>query len=313
MRGIACAKVNLGLQVSGTRPDGLHDLTGLFQSIAWTDRLRLVTGVDEDSMAAFDPGRPVPEGDENLAWRAAAAVRQVAASPRPMSLELDKRIPVAAGLGGGSADAALSLVMAAWAFDVPMDDVTPLAPMLGSDVSFCLLGGTAVVSGGGEAVAALPDAAGFALAVVVPPIELSTAAVYARWDSLGGPQAAGVGGADLPPSLRDLAPLRNDLYGAAVAEAPAVDEWRSELAGRFDRTVLMSGSGPALFAFFVDVDEAADAIRRLPAGARDAWAGEPVPFGWAVRRREGDPIAAGSGTTWTEEQETRWWPGTFDT
>jgi 4-diphosphocytidyl-2-C-methyl-D-erythritol kinase len=312
MKGLACAKINLGLKVGRLREDGLHHIVGLFQSIALCDRLVMALDVDEDIMESLPLHRSVPEGDANLAWRAAAAVRDLSGSRRAMRLALDKQVPVAAGLGGGSADAAAALAMAARLLDADREEVAALAPGLGSDVAFCLRGGTAVVTGGGEDVAPIDDVAGFALAIVVPPIELSTAAVYRRWDEIDGPEAVPVSPSSLPPALRDLAPLANDLYPAAVSVEAAVDEWRSELASRFDRPVLMSGSGPALFAFFVDRDEAQDAADSVPPGARAVWAGDPATYGWALRRDDGEAVVDSRGRTWSEDEETRWWRGTFE-
>ena len=96
------------------------------------------------------------------------------------------------------------------------------------------------------------------------------------------PGQADAAGADLPPLLRRLGPLHNDLYPAAVSVAPALDEWRAELASRWSRPVLVTGSGPTLFAYFLDRAEAGNAIADIPPGARAAAAALPIPFGWAL-------------------------------
>lgn len=275
----ANAKVNLGLHVVRLDADGFHQLAGLFQSIGWSDRVAMDTGAD--GITGWDGGE-VPDGAHNTAWRAVAAVRRRLESNRPVSVRLDKRIPVAAGLGGGSADAAAALVLACRWLGAPPSLAAELAADIGSDVPFCLEGGTALVTGRGEQVAPLPAVLGYAMAVVVPPVELSTAAAYRAWDDLGGPTAAPLPMAALPPGLRGHAPLGNDLYPAAVAVAPLVAEWRHELEARWRRPVALTGSGPTLFAFFVDLDEAAAAVADIPAGARAARAVVPVAEGWSM-------------------------------
>ena len=126
--------------------------------------------------------------------------------PAPAALALDKRIPVAAGLGGGSADAAATLVLASARFGISAEERAGIAPALGADVPFCLVGGTALMEGYGERLTPLPLLAGFWLAVVVPPFEISTAAAYRRWDDLDGPEGPAVRGGDLPPSCAPSSP-----------------------------------------------------------------------------------------------------------
>jgi 4-diphosphocytidyl-2-C-methyl-D-erythritol kinase len=277
MRALAFAKINLSLNV-GAGGGPRHPVRGLFQSIGWGDRLTLEMA--EEDVIAGEDGRPVIAGEDNLAWQAAVAVRELAEAKAPMALTLDKEIPVAAGLGGGSADAAAALALAGRLCGVGGEAQATLAATLGSDVPFCLSGGLAHVSGTGEVVEPLEPAGGYALALVVPPVEVSTAAVYAAWDLLDGPEGPATGGNDLPPALRGMGPLRNDLYPAAAAVAPVIDEWRAEMVTRWGRPVILTGSGPTLFAFFVDEAEATAALEAAPVGARALRATEPVGRGW---------------------------------
>jgi len=271
----AHAKVNLALVVGRVRPDGYHELRGLFQSLDLADRIAVdLADVDE---LVVDGGAPSIPG-ENLAWRALEAVRDLTGMRRAMRMVLAKRIPTQAGLGGGSADAAA--VLGALGADVDPGRLAGAAAELGSDVPFGLVGGTAVVRGRGEIVEPLPFAAGYALAVVVPPVELSTPEVYRRWDDLDGPRGPAIPAAALPPSLRDLLPLRNDLYPAAASLAPDLDDWRAELEARWDVPVAMTGSGSGLFGFFPTRSEAAAAADVAPGGVRFADAAEPVPRAW---------------------------------
>ncbi len=220
------------------------------------------------------------DGFANLAWRAVAAVREALGEERPLHLRLDKQIPVAAGLGGGSADAAAALHLAARLLRAPAGLVDELAPTLGSDVPFCVVGGTARVSGRGDVVERLGFVGGYGLGLVVPPVELATPAVYRRWDELGGPLGEPFPERALPPVLRPHAPLANDLYPAAASLAPALDEWRGELQSAWARPVLMSGSGPTLMGFFLDAEEAEAALGDVPVGTRSASAQMPISAGW---------------------------------
>jgi 4-diphosphocytidyl-2-C-methyl-D-erythritol kinase len=269
----AHAKINLGLVVSPPR-QGVHPIDALNLSVSWADRLA-VELADEDGQ---DIEGNVPTDHANLAWRAVAAVRDGTAPP--LRLTLRKHIPTAAGLGGGSADAAAALVATSRLLGKSLDEVRPLAPSLGSDVPYCLEGGLAVVGGFGEQVSRLPTPSGFAVAIAVPPFELSTAAVYRAWDDAGGPEGPPLAPSALPPDLRGYAPLRNDLFPAAIALRPELDEWRAELVTRWGRSVALTGSGPSLFGFFVDVDEAEAALRDVPTGLRATHAAVPRPRGW---------------------------------
>lgn len=276
----AYAKINLGLRVGSLRDDGFHSLSGIFQSIDLRDRL-MIEPHEVDTILTSTGGE-APEGLDNLAFRAIAAVRNAARSSQPIRLTLDKAIPVAAGLGGGSADAAAALALAGRFFGVGWDVVETLAPTLGSDVPFCLYGGTARVAGRGEDIERLPALTGFALGVVVPPYEVSTPRVFKRWDELGEPAGLRIAANHLPPALRHEESLINDLYPAAVSLVPDIDNWRQELETAWGRPVMMSGSGATLFGFFLDVGEAEDALASIPRGARMAQASGLSTNGWSI-------------------------------
>ena len=114
----------------------------------------------------------------------------------------------------------------------------------------------------------------------MPPVELETPRVFAAWDRLGEPRGPEVAPRHLPPVLRSHGPLVNDLYPAAASLAARLDDWRDELAAAWGRPVIMSGSGPSLFALFLDVAEAEAALDVVPPGPRAAHAAEPLPEGW---------------------------------
>lgn len=271
----AYAKVNLGLVVGSRGADGYHPLVSLAQSVSWADHLTLSRAAKDEFSAVGMDAEP-----NNLAWRAVLAVRAVTSATGPVALSLEKDIAAAAGLGGGSADAAASLGLAAELYGLAREGLPGPALELGADVPFCLTGGLALLEGRGEKITAQPAAGSFALAIVVPPVELSTPAIYQQWDEMGGPSGVAVSASHIPPGLRPFQPLRNDLQPAAEALAPEVAEWRAELATRWQRPVAMTGSGPALFAYFIDEDEAASAVEDRPHNARAARAVVPVSQGW---------------------------------
>jgi 4-diphosphocytidyl-2-C-methyl-D-erythritol kinase len=276
MRGRAFAKLNLGLRVGPPRADGYHPLVSLAQSIDWTDTMSLELA-DEDR---FDiTGADLPDGSDNLAWRAVEAVRD--GWVPSWHLTLDKSIADAAGLAGGSADAALGLVLATAVLRGDPAAAVAMAWRIGADVPFCLSGGTAWMEGVGDRITPIPTADDHWYGIVVPPFELPTPAVYGRWDELGGPAGPDVDIRHLPVSLREHGPLRNDLQPAAVAIQPALGDWIADIRSRWSQPVLMSGSGPTLFGFFATESEARDAIAVAPT-ARAARAVRPVGVGWQL-------------------------------
>jgi 4-diphosphocytidyl-2-C-methyl-D-erythritol kinase len=276
MKGLAYAKINLGLRVASPRDDGLHPIGSLIQSVDWGDSMELAPA-EADTFEVVGSKLPADEG--NLAWRAVVALR-----PRgggPVRLELEKSIPVAAGLGGGSADAALGLVLAADLFGRSVADAVEAAPDLGADVPFCLAGGTGDVGGIGDEISLRRFEAGYAVAIVVPSFELSTPAVFGRWDELDGPCGPEIAPRDLPTSLRGDAPLINDLIPAAVPLEPMLGDFMSDVQALWGKGVTMSGSGPSVFSFFGTIEEATEAAAAVD-GTRASRACLPIDRGWVV-------------------------------
>ncbi len=251
----APAKVNLSLELGSRDGRGYHPLRSLVQTI---DRVDLLTvGVGEDERLIVS-GAEISDDEENLVWKAVRALVGLPDRPR-LDMELDKRIPHAAGLGGGSSDAAAALRAAAVIYGFSDSDVRSCAPLVGADVPFFLDGGTAWMEGHGELLTEVQPLTGFCLAVAVPHFQISTADAYMRWDELNEPRGPELGGRRLPPGLRDYGPLRNDLTAAAISLEPELGDWSVDLALRWERPVAMTGSGSAFFGFFMDPDEATDA------------------------------------------------------
>lgn len=273
----AAAKVNLSLRIKAPDGSGMHPLLSLVQSFDRCDRLEAAPA-DEDELDLGDVD--LPAGRDNLIWRAVDRLRAETGNRRPLWFSLAKRIPVAAGLAGGSADAAAALVAAASLLGLPRATIMKVAIGVGADVPFCIQGGFSWMEGYGEDLTPLKEVpADYAIAVVVPPFQLDTPAVYRRWDEMGEPAGRPVDGKYLPPSLRSFGPLVNDLYPAALDLRPELGEWQAELAGRWERPVMLSGSGPSLFAYFGNRDEAEEAAGLSPIEARARFATAPVAYG----------------------------------
>lgn len=279
MRARAFAKVNLTLAVYPRSADGYHPLRGIFQSVSLADDVSILPA-SEDLITV--EGGEAPADESNLAWQALAAARRSLRVSTPAELRIVKRIPMGAGLGGGSADAAAALGMMAGRFGLGEDETTELAESLGADVPFSLVGGTRLVEGRGERLGAHEPLGSYALGIIVPPFAMATPEVFAEWDRLDCPQGETIDIRYLPPSLRNGPPIRNDLFAAAVSLDHRVGEWRDEIASRWNTEVAMTGSGSALFAFFSSLDEAESAVGSVDIPTRAAEAVEPVAVGWRL-------------------------------
>lgn len=250
----APAKVNLSLRVGRPRSDGYHPLDSLVQTIDWTDELWF-RDADEDALRI--DGADLPTDGENLVWK---AVESLGVNGRPpVEVTLAKRIPSGAGLGGGSADAAAVISALGDRHRLSDEARRAAAVRVGADVTFFLDGGTARMEGIGDRISRLDPLSGFVVGVVVPGYRLSTPDVYRAWDRLEHPAGDVVEPRRLPPPLRDTE-IVNDLTSAAIHLRPELGDLIVDLGGRWERPVIMSGSGSAVFACFADLDEAADAI-----------------------------------------------------
>lgn len=274
MREPAPAKINLTLHVLGRRPDGLHDLDSLVAFAAVHDVLS-VSVADEFSLTVDGPFAAAlagtPPGD-NLALRAARAAVESAGSDQAFAVHLTKNLPVAAGLGGGSADAAAVLRAAARILGLAPSSLFPAAANLGADVPVCLASRTMHMAGAGGRLTPAPALPTAPLALVCPPVPVPTRDVFARWllnPALPTPPIPAV------QSVQALAIALhhhgNDLTSAALSVAPIVADVLRALADQPGCLLArMSGSGPACFGLFPDSSAAAAAAARISA-ARPKW------------------------------------------
>lgn len=270
----APAKLNLCLYLGPLRDDGLHEIGSLFEPLSLADGIE-VTEAAEDEVEC--PG----VAGENLAAKALAALRESGWNAPPVRVEISKRIPVAAGLGGGSADAAAVLRLGAGA----VDDLGRLAESLGADVPSQLRPALSLVGGAGERVERLPAPADHAIVLMVDSVGLATAEVFAQADRMGiGRDAADLeaiamrlreaaGGGASPLDYAEL--LFNDLEPAALALRPAIDSALEALRGAGAARALISGSGPTAFGLFADRASAETAASTLGPGAIACMPGAP--------------------------------------
>jgi 4-diphosphocytidyl-2-C-methyl-D-erythritol kinase len=258
-REIAPAKLNLALHVRGKLLDGRHAIETIFAFCTDGDRLS-AEPADEISLELSGPfAAELGNGDDNLVLRAAKALSQEAGVRGGAAITLDKRLPVASGIGGGSADAgaALRLLTSLWRIDPA--HAQAVAPRLGSDVPACLLSIPSRGEGAGDQLVPvdLSNLAGTPVLLVNPRVALSTPAVFAGWD-----------GIDRGP-LDDWPDGRNDLEASAIAEVPQIETllaWLS--AQRGASFVRMSGSGATCFALFESEQARDSAAEMVP---REWW------------------------------------------
>lgn len=258
MRETAYAKVNLALHVRARRADGYHEIETVFAFADAGDELA-VAPADRLTLETRGPfAAALGQEADNLVLRAARALAGRHCVRSGAALTLDKRLPVAAGIGGGSADAAAALRLLTRFWGLPDEGLGEIAASLGADVPACLASRSARGSGRGDLLAAIADAdwGGRPVLLVNPLVPVSTAAVFAGWD---GTDRGPIGG---------MAGWRNDLEAPARAVAPEIGAVLEALADA--PFAAMSGSGATCFALFDDED-ARDALSAAIAAAYPGW------------------------------------------
>jgi 4-diphosphocytidyl-2-C-methyl-D-erythritol kinase len=295
LRVSAPAKLNLSLEVLGRRPDGFHELRTVFQAISLADR---VEAQRAERLTLESPCPAAGPIEQNLALRALRLLAEVSGQRSGASLRLHKRIPVGAGLGGGSSDAAASLRLASalWGLEPPPPDLNALAARLGSDVPFFLGGPTALGCGRGGLLRPLPPLRGPWFVIAVPhwSAERKTPRVFGaltldefsdgrRVKRLADRLARG-----LPPRPADLG---NGLEAAAGRVFPDLGRWKAQLEQRAGRRFTLSGAGPSLFHLASSEAAARECAARLASEAAQIILARPLGRRTRVRR-----LSAASGT-----------------
>jgi 4-diphosphocytidyl-2-C-methyl-D-erythritol kinase len=248
------AKINLGLRVLGTRADGYHEIRTRLQTIDLTDELEM-QATSGDVELTVD-GEAIAADRTNLVRRAAELIRSARSGLPGARLRLKKSIPIAGGLGGGSSDAAATLLglNRLWGFPLERPELVDLAGRLGADVPFFLHGGLALAKGKGDDLEPLPDGDSFPVCLVLPPYGSSTEAVYRRWDQRR-PAAIAAGDADSSPERENARSVGNDLQEIVFSLHPELRAVHELLyrAGAFAAS--LSGSGSSLYGLFRSTEE----------------------------------------------------------
>lgn len=267
----APAKINLHLGVGPLRPDGYHDLVSVFHAVDLVDEL--VIAPASRSSVTTTPADGVPSGTANLAGAAAAALRKRTKAGSPVSISITKRIPVAGGMAGGSADAAGALVgcAALWGLETTRAELIDIGAALGSDVPFALTGGTAVGTGRGERLSPVLSRIRLHWVLALSAEGLSTPAVFAELDRLrevGDPPRVGrvetmlsaLAGGD---AAAVAAALGNDLQAAAISLQPGLRRTLRAGVAAGALAGVVSGSGPTVALLCADAESAAGVAAEL--------------------------------------------------
>ena len=276
------AKINLTLEILGKRADGYHEVRTVMQTVGLADRLE-VAAAEDLSFTCSDPALATPD---NLVYRAARLLQAEYAVRTGAALRLEKHIPVAAGLGGGSSDAAATIVALnrLWNLQLSLTEQRRLAARLGSDVPFFLTGGTALATGRGERITPLPPLPQYWVVLVLLPCALSTAAVYQAVtpaDYTSGIATADTVAAAHRGTLSLQTRWHNALERPAQALAPEITTAQNALMQAGAPHAHVSGSGPTVFTVCGDKDTAHTFDACLQEQGRTAVVAPLVQSGWA--------------------------------
>ncbi len=265
----AFAKINWSLRVRGKREDGYHEIDTVLQTVSLHDTITFEE-TNDYVIRLWRDDRLVPADKTNLVWRAAAALRERYSIRRGVKIRLEKRIPAEAGLGGGSSDAAATLIALAllWKIEISGDDLALVGGELGSDVPFFLHGGNARATGRGSVIETLEDSPQKHLLVIKPNASISTAKAYgilnraALTSSDSKPILLRSQASDSSASI-DLNSLHNDFEPVVFQLEPEIERAKVVLLKFGARAAMLSGSGSAVFGIFENQDAQERAIQAI--------------------------------------------------
>ncbi|MFH1994848.1 MAG: 4-(cytidine 5'-diphospho)-2-C-methyl-D-erythritol kinase [Nitrospinota bacterium] len=271
------AKINLWLQVTGKMPDNYHSLCTIFQMIDLCDRITLT---ERDEGITIKSNGNIPADNRNLAHKAASLIFNKYGLSGGVEIEIDKHIPVAAGLGGGSSNAASTIIglKQLFSLDIPPEEMLELGREIGSDVPFFLSGYTSALGKGrGEILAKIDIEDDFYILLVNPRIEVSTAWAYANLSLTKAVNAYRIDKFMSKVSLKQIVPgLRNDLETAVIGRHPIIGEIKERLVELGAMGAAMSGSGSTLFGIFQDSNSVASACSSWNIPDCDLFVARPV-------------------------------------
>lgn len=261
----AYAKINLGLDVIGKRPDGYHEVRMIMQTIGLHDKLSINTIHNPNiKMKTNLPFLPV--NDKNIVYKAVSLIKEKYQIKEGIYINLKKRIPVSAGLAGGSTDAAAALIGMNKLFDLDLslEDLMDIGVTLGADVPYCLIGGTALSEGIGEKLTSLPPFPDSNILIVKPNINVSTKKIYGNFDLSkveNHPNIDGIITGIKDNNLQEATNhFANVLETVTVKMHPKINIIKETMLNQGALTSLMSGSGPTVFGIFDDNKKAQDAF-----------------------------------------------------
>ena len=267
VRQRAYGKINLALNVGETRPDGFHEVTMIMQHVSIWDEITLIRRDDAD--ITLECNLPfLGANEKNIAYRAALLMKQ-RYDLRGFHIRLFKKIPIAAGMAGGSADAA-AVIKAVNRLELSMDEMMQLGMELGSDIPFCLLGGTCLATGRGEKLERIAPMRETHVALVKPNFGISTPWSYAQIDAYKASHGEPVK-ADIPAMIQAIeqgklsqicAQMANQLEPAAIEAYPVIGEIKQDMTEFGAAGAMMTGSGPTVFGLFEKYETAREAVRR---------------------------------------------------
>jgi 4-diphosphocytidyl-2-C-methyl-D-erythritol kinase len=263
----AFAKINLDLRVLGTRANGYHELETTFQTISLHDTLTMSVTEGPYIILSSDD-RTLPTNDQNMVIKAAKVLQSRSDSNKGVKIRLGKRIPTQAGLGGGSADAAVALMGLSqlWELHLTKTDLLEMGSQLGADVPFFFFGGTARATGIGEQIEPLDDIEQMFLLILKPNASISTADAYRSFDerSLTSPDAKIILSSSEANKVFDrFANLTNDFEAVAFDLEPEIRRAKAALLNAGATAALLAGSGSAVFGIFDSEDAQRRAIQAI--------------------------------------------------
>lgn len=265
------AKINLTLEILGARPDGYHEINSIIQPIDLFDEASIEI-LDGEGIEIDATGFTIPLDQNNLAYKAAELYLKQIGRKIKTKIRINKQIPLGAGLGGGSSNAASVLIgLNRTTKALTEDDLLTIAAKIGADVPFFIRSQTSIIQGVGERLTPLRDFPTFHYVIICPNVHSSTKDVYKKWDELN-PNYSSIREChqsnfeETLEKFRDrkqIPPLRNDLEDAAFALHPEIKSFKEILKSLGLESVLMTGSGSAVFALFRNKEEAEDIYEYL--------------------------------------------------
>ena len=264
----ALAKINLGLDVLGKRENGYHDVRMIMQSIYLYDEVRLDRSEEPGIRVKTNLGF-LPTGEGNIAYKAAQMLKDEFGIGPGIDITLNKHIPVAAGLAGGSTDAAAVLFGLNRMFGLKLtrEQLMERGVKLGADVPYCIMRGTVLAEGIGEELTVLPDMPKCTVLIAKPPVSVSTRVVYEALDAgeiADHPDIDGIIEGLKAGNLKKIASsMGNVLEGVTIPMHPVIEQIKEEMKAAGALNAMMSGSGPTVFGLFENRAAARDAQRRI--------------------------------------------------